>query len=89
MVQPPVASTVTRLSETDGSTVATIRGVARGPAAVAVAGDSVWVGGTLSGTLARIDPATNRVSGSVAVGGVPSALALDTNGDLWVAVHAA
>jgi tRNA A-37 threonylcarbamoyl transferase component Bud32 len=43
-------------------------------------------GPTTSGRLARIDPATNRVEQTIAVGNGPSAVAVDGSG-VWVANH--
>ena len=40
-----------------------------GPAALVASGDAIWVANHRGGTLEKIDPATNRVVGSVTVGG--------------------
>jgi len=55
---------------------------------VAVGGGAVWVANALRGTVSRIDPATNRVTRTIPVGGTPRSLAYGA-GRLWVAVAGA
>ena len=55
------------------------------PAQVAVGQGSVWVASQCAGTLSRIDPATNRVVGTIELGYHPQVVAVD--GDFaWVGV---
>jgi streptogramin lyase len=54
------------------------------PAALAAAAGSVWVADQASGTIARIDPARDRVAAWVGIAGFPAALAVSGN-NLWVA----
>jgi YVTN family beta-propeller protein len=64
--------------------VARIR-VGAGPAAVAVAGSTVWVANLDDGTVTRIDARTNQVVGKpLSVGGRPVAVAVG-GGAVWVA----
>jgi YVTN family beta-propeller protein len=57
------------------------------PSATAVGEGAVWVGNTGSGTVSRIDPATNEVVETISLGNAPAGIAL--GGDLlWVAVQA-
>ncbi len=50
----------------------------------AVMADAVWVENTGDGTVSRIDPATNQVSGTFRVGRGPVYLAV-LDGRVWVA----
>jgi class 3 adenylate cyclase/streptogramin lyase len=62
-------------------------GVPDGPTAIAIAPSGVWVGSDLESSVARIDPKTNAVDG-LSLGGITGGLAVDGNGDVWVAVRA-
>jgi len=53
------------------------------PVAAAAAGGSVWVASRSDGTIARVDPAQNRVSETLQFGASPTALAADEDG-VWV-----
>jgi sugar lactone lactonase YvrE len=72
---PYMASTVTTAASTlptatatpPTAVVATIA-VGVGPTQVTVAAGAVWVGGWGTGTLVRVDPATNRVAARIPVG---------------------
>lgn len=54
------------------------------PERLLLAGGRVFVANSGSNTLSVIDPATNRVSSTLTVGGAPNSLALDAAGRLWV-----
>ncbi|HSP39039.1 MAG TPA: ABC transporter substrate-binding protein, partial [Frankiaceae bacterium] len=54
-----------------------------GPGAVATGDGAVWAAGTGGGTVSRIDPSTQRVTQTVAVGGKPTGMAYDGH-KLWV-----
>ncbi len=53
------------------------------PFSLADADGSIWVANFLSGTVQRIDPATNRVVARISVGGQPYGLAV-APGAIWV-----
>src|SRR3954468_16643297 len=57
------------------------------PFSLADADGSVWVANFLSGTVQRIDPATNRVVATVRIGGQPYGLAV-APGAVWVGNNA-
>ena len=57
------------------------------PEAVAVGDDAVWVACSTSRTVLRVDPATRDVAEPIALNGAPSALAVDADGAVWVAVR--
>jgi streptogramin lyase len=63
------------------------KGGCDGPAAIASGADGVWVACSLSQRVVRIDPSTSRVGASLAVDGVPGAVATDGAGVVWVAVQ--
>jgi YVTN family beta-propeller protein len=58
------------------------------PWGVAFDGTSIWASNFGSGTVSKIDPATNTVVATVTVGGNPSGLAFDGT-NLWVANESA
>ena len=60
---------------------------ARPPTGVAVGGGSVWVANSGDGTVTRIDPKTDKVSATIAVGGSPQAITV-AGGRVWVTVDA-
>jgi DNA-binding beta-propeller fold protein YncE len=62
-------------------------GIPDGPTAIVIAPSGVWIGSDLESALARIDPETNTVDG-LALGGITGGMAVDGNGDVWVAVRA-
>jgi streptogramin lyase len=83
---------ITLLDADTGAVVTSLDLAASGcntPEAVAVGADSVWVACSTSRTMLRIDPATRDVAGSVALDGAPSALTVDGDGAVWVAVRPA
>jgi YVTN family beta-propeller protein len=55
------------------------------PSDVAVAQGSVWVTNHCDGTVSRIDPASNRVVGTIELGYHPGGLAVG-DGFAWVGV---
>ena len=57
-----------------------------GPAALAVAGGSLWVANTDDQSVSHIDLADSKVVGNVPVGGVPTSVAVGP-GAVWVAVQ--
>ena len=59
-------------------------GVGDGPISLAFDGESIWVANAWAGTVSKIDPATNTVSGTVTVGSYPDAVAFD-GASIWVA----
>ena len=83
------ADTVTLLDEVSGS-VLTSLDVAEngcdGPDAIAAGADAVWVACRASEALVRIDPETRTVTGSLGVDGAPTALTVDDDGVVWLAV---
>ena len=70
----------------DLTTNTVIDSIATGPQPerLLLAGGRVFVANSGSNTLSVIDPATNRVSSTLTVGGAPNSLALDATGRLWV-----
>jgi DNA-binding beta-propeller fold protein YncE len=59
--------------------------VGAAPGALAVGGGAVWVANAANGTVSRIDPASQKVTGAaIKVGPVPAALAVGA-GAVWVA----
>lgn len=65
--------------------VATIE-VPLAPCAMAVDASSVWISGSATSELVRIDPKTNAVAGKVAIGGGPCGVAVGPDGRVWVAL---
>ena len=61
-----------------------VGGGARG---VAVAGGSVWVANAARGTVTRVDPRSNEITGVIRIGNAPRALASDGE-QLWASVAA-
>src|SRR5204863_4425065 len=57
------------------------------PFSLADAEGSIWVANFLSGTVQRVDPATNRVVARISVGGQPYGLAV-APGSIWVGNNA-
>jgi peptide/nickel transport system substrate-binding protein len=74
---------VTRLDPRTGVTPSPPIQLPARPVGIAIAGGSVWVAAD-DGTLTRIDPATNRVTATVDVGGSPSGIVADET-TLWIA----
>lgn len=56
------------------------------PCAMAVDATSVWVTGSATAELVRIDPATNAVVGKVTLEGSPCGVAIGPDGRVWVAL---
>ena len=87
--QAPAAPTsvapdaVGRVDPTSATLQASISTAGAGPGALTWADGSVWVANTLSGTVARIDPATELVIRSVPTSGAPTDIATG-EGAVWV-----
>lgn len=62
----PIAGAVERLDSSTGKPVAFIEGF-DDPVSLAVGEGAVWVSDSTTGTVSRIDPATNRVVGTIAI----------------------
>jgi YVTN family beta-propeller protein len=60
--------------------------VGDGPTSVAFGAGAVWVANETSGTVSRIDPATNRVEKTIDVGNAPSGITV-YGGLVWVSVQ--
>lgn len=76
--------------DADGRTLRTYQtadGVLDGPTAIVIAPDGVWFGSILESAIARLDPKTNAIE-RVAIDGITSGMAVDANGEIWVAVRA-
>jgi YVTN family beta-propeller protein len=58
--------------------------VGGGPRGIAVGEGGVWVANSLDGTVARVQPTTNSVTGTIRVGDGPSGIAA-SEGAVWVA----
>src|SRR5439155_25113236 len=56
------------------------------PLGVAATAKAVWVANSGSGSVARIDPATNRVVRTIATGARPARIAVDGD-SVWVTVQ--
>ena len=69
------------LIDPDGNRIAEEIRLGRGPTAIAVGGDSVWVGNSLDGTISRIDTNTRQVT-TIDAGGDPVGLAFGEQ-SLW------
>jgi len=83
---------MTLLDAESGAVVTSLDLAASGcntPEAIAVGADAVWVACSTSRTVLRIDPATREVAEPIALDGAPSALAVDADGAVWVAVRPA
>ena len=81
---------VQRFDPMDSTTLVTLDAVDRipdGPTAIAIGADGVWVASDLEPVLVRIDPATNEVVEQLAIGGIAGAMAVDTDGNVWVTVR--
>ena len=86
------ADLITLLDATSGAVRTSIDLAAsgcNGPEGVAVSADAVWVACSASGTMVRIDPDTRAVAQSLALDGAPSAVTVDADGSVWVAVRPA
>ena len=81
------ANTVTRL-DASGHARDTITGLPAGPTGIAVSADAVWIATTGGRSVMRIDPATDKVVETFSVSGIPSGIAVDPAGNLWVTVRA-
>lgn len=83
---PPSSVSPNAVGKIDASTAelqASIPSAGAGAGPLTWADGSLWVANTISRTVARIDPATNRVSQSVPTDGAPTALA-SGEGYVWV-----
>ena len=81
---------VQRFDPVEGTTLITLGagdGVPDGPTAVAIGAGGVWVASDLEPVVVRIDPATNEVVERLAIGGIAGAMAVDTDGNVWVTVR--
>jgi streptogramin lyase len=56
------------------------------PCAMAVDATSVWISGSSTGELIRVDPTTNAVAGKVTLEGSPCGVAVGPDGRVWVAL---
>ncbi len=74
---------VTHLDSASGVTLAAPIALSARPNAVAIGGGAVWVAGS-DGTVVRIDPAANRITATVDVGGSLSAI-IASDGVVWAA----
>ena len=54
---------------------------------MAVGDGAVWVANAVDRTVSRIDPATNRVTRTIAIGRSPTAITVG-DGSVWVAADA-
>lgn len=66
---------------------ATTIGVGRGPMGLAIGAPWVWVADSGSGSVSRIDMASERVVATIPIGPMPEGVALG-GGSVWVSVHA-
>jgi streptogramin lyase len=84
--------TVTRIDPASGTTKQTLTlgedGIPDGPTTIVLAPGGVWIASDLDQVVVRVDPATNQVAERLAVAGVAEGMAVDTNGGVWVTVHA-
>ena len=81
---------VQRFDPVDGTTLVTLEAGDRipdGPTAIAIGADGVWVASDLEPVVVRIDPATNEVVEQLAIGGIAGAMAVDTDGNVWVTIR--
>lgn len=74
---------VLRVDPTSGKVISTIAGPPMGGTGIAVGAGAVWVAGTYSQSLARIDPATNRLTAVIPVERYPLGIAAG-RGAVWV-----
>ena len=83
-VASEIASAITRVEPTSGTTLAApiLLQPAR-PTALAAGAGAIWVTAS-DGSLTRIDPLAYRVTDTISLGGVPTAV-LVTERDVWVA----
>lgn len=77
------ANSVGRIDPSNGQVVAAIPTAGNAPTAMVWFEGSLWVANTVSRTVARIDPTTERVDQSVPTEGAPTALAAG-EGAVWV-----
>lgn len=85
-VRPPAAvgpNSIGRIDEATRKLVAEIPTTGTAPSAVVWANGSLWVANTVSRTVARIDPETDRVVATVPSAGAPTDLAAG-EGAVWV-----
>jgi YVTN family beta-propeller protein len=73
---------VAKIDPAAGRVVDTVN-VGRGPGAIAIGADAVWVANVLDGTVSRIDPAAARVTRTIPVGEGPVGLTAGP-GSVWV-----
>jgi YVTN family beta-propeller protein len=59
--------------------------VGEGADSVAVGAGAVWIGNSVGGTVTRVDPASDRVTARIRVGGAPRGVAVG-GGRVWVSV---
>jgi streptogramin lyase/tRNA A-37 threonylcarbamoyl transferase component Bud32 len=62
-------------------------GVLDGPTAIVIAPTAVWIGSNLETAIASMDPRSGRID-RVAIDGITGGIAVDANGDVWVAIRA-
>ncbi|MEO8273257.1 MAG: hypothetical protein ABI620_04255 [Chloroflexota bacterium] len=82
---PPTANPVPTDTPLGDRLVATIT-VPQAPCAMATDATSVWISGSATAELIRIDPSTNAVSGKVTLDGSPCGVAVGPDGRIWVAL---
>ena len=77
------ANRVVRIDPKSGAVVQTRFRSATASTGLAFGGGVVWVANSLDGTVSRIDPTTNSVTGTIATGNGPAGVAVAADG-VWV-----
>jgi class 3 adenylate cyclase/streptogramin lyase len=79
-----------RFDPVDGRTLRTFEfgdGIPDGPTMIVIGPNGVWIASDLERAVVRIHPGTNRVD-RLSLNGVADGMAVDSSGDVWVAVRA-